>query len=74
VRRKEWQQIVHDLTFPQGTIAVSPSKLSHEIHWAARFCRAIWTMLALAWLLIEMMFFYLARLLTGRRDMRTDWF
>ena len=25
--RKEWQQIVHDLTFPQGTIAVRPSCL-----------------------------------------------
>jgi hypothetical protein len=28
--RKEWQQIVHDLTFPQGTIAVRPSCLPNR--------------------------------------------
>jgi hypothetical protein len=42
-----------------------PSKLYHEIHWTARFLPDDLDDIALAGLLIEMMFFYLARLLAA---------
>lgn len=51
-----------------------PSRVYHELHWTARICRAIWTTIALSRLVAEITFFYVARLLTGRRDMRSGWF
>ena len=51
-----------------------PPRLLHDLHWTARICRTVWMTVALCGLIAETALFYIARLLTGRRDMRSGWF
>ena len=56
---------VHFVGLSHGYREGPPSKLYHEVHWTARFLPDDLDDIALAGLLIEMMFFYLARLLAA---------
>jgi hypothetical protein len=56
---------VHFVGLSHGYREGPPSKLYHEVHWTARFLPDDLDDIALAGLLIEMMFFCLARLLAA---------